>query len=192
MSASRDSAERLDAFARLVRRWNPRINLVAPASLAALETRHIADSLQLIEGAPEGVWADLGSGGGFPGIVVAIARPGPVHLIESDARKAAFLRTAIRELGLDATVHAARAEALPPLGARVVSARALAPLPRLLPLVARHLAPGGTAILPKGRHAMEEIDTARADWNFRESTRPSITDPDARVVTIKDLQRRDR
>ena len=186
--------DRLAALEALVRRWTEKINLIAPSTLPDLWTRHIADSAQLWSLMPDGAtsWADLGSGGGFPGLVIAAlaADTGSprVTLIESDGRKCAFLRTAIRELALPATVLDQRVESAPPQAAPVVSARALAPLPALLPLVVRHLAPGGTALLPKGREAGAEIEAARAQgWHFTAEEIPSRTDPSARILRVSDI-----
>ncbi|SDE65068.1 16S rRNA (guanine(527)-N(7))-methyltransferase RsmG [Limimaricola pyoseonensis] len=187
---SRETAERLHRYAELVRKWNPSINLVAKRDLELLETRHIADSLQLAAFLPSrGHWVDLGSGGGFPGIVVAAAardRSPELRftLVESDARKAAFLATAIRELDLNAAILARRIEAVDPLGADIVSARALAPLDRLIALGLPHLAPGGRMIFPKGRRAEDEIRDARAQWKFDCVAHKSDTDPEARILEI--------
>lgn len=188
---SRETEAALSAFAALVRRWNPAINLVAPSTLADLDSRHIADSAQLLPLAPPGWthWADLGSGGGFPGLVIAIlARDRPesrVTLVESDQRKATFLRTAARELSLPVTVHTTRAEQLAPLGANVLSARALAPLAQLLPFAHRHLRPGGTALFPKGRRHAEEVAEARRTWHFDLTEHSSQTDPEGRILQIE-------
>jgi 16S rRNA (guanine527-N7)-methyltransferase len=194
---SRETSLRFARLADLVAQWTPRINLIAPASLDEIATRHIADSAQLADLAPHGWahWVDLGSGAGFPGLVIAVlaqdSAPGRrITLVDSDQRKAAFLRTAIRELGLgaSASVLAARAESLPPLSADVLSARALAPLPALLPLARRHLAPAGRALFPKGRRAGEEIAAARAaGWQFDLLTHPSRTDPEARILDIGEI-----
>lgn len=180
---------RLRAYDAALAKWSAAINLVAPASLAHSWDRHIRDSAQLLPRAPLGarLWADLGSGGGLPGLVIAILTrhtPLRVALVESDRRKAAFLRSQVAEHGLNATVHADRAESLAPLGADVVSARALAPLDRLLPMVARHLAPGGTALLPKGRSWATELAEARAGWDFDLIEYPSLFDPDARLLRL--------
>jgi 16S rRNA (guanine527-N7)-methyltransferase len=180
---------RLRAFDAALAKWSAAINLVAPASLSSSWDRHIRDSAQLLPLAPPGarLWADLGAGGGLPGVVIAILVQGTplrVALVESDRRKAAFLRSQVAEHGLNAAVHADRAEALGPLGADVVSARALAPLDRLLPMVARHLAPDGTALLPKGRSWATELAEARAGWDFDLSEHPSLFDPDARILRL--------
>lgn len=191
---SRETAARLEIFAELLEKWNARINLVSRGSLGDLWRRHIWDSHQLHALAPEaaGSWVDLGSGGGFPGLVIAIleaerATPRSVTLIEADQRKAAFLRAVLRETGVQAEVRAERIETVPPLAADVVSARALAPLPELLGHVHRHLAPGGIALLPKGARAMEEVALARRRWAFDCKQHPSATDPSAVILKIGDL-----
>ncbi|HVZ09968.1 16S rRNA (guanine(527)-N(7))-methyltransferase RsmG [Rhodopila sp.] len=182
--------DRLDRFAALLLRWNARLNLIAPRDAPMLWQRHIADSLQLLPLLPADAdrGIDLGSGGGFPGLVLAIAGPIPFDLIESDQRKAAFLRGAILETGARATVHASRIEAaeLPP--ARLITARALAPLPRLLPLAYRLLAPGGTCLFLKGVRAAAEIDDAATAWTMSAATTPSRTNPDGVILRITDLQ----
>ena len=189
---SRETMERLQGFAALVEKWTPRINLIARGTLDDLWNRHIVDSAQIYAFAPEsyGTWADLGSGGGFPGIVAAIIarerQPGADFvLIESDQRKCAFLRTATRELDLAVTVIAGRIESVAPQQADVVSARALAPLGALLPLIDRHLAPDGRALIHKGRRAPQEMAEAREHWSFALEDHPSITDPDARLLDIQ-------
>lgn len=196
LDVSRETSDRLDALAALVAKWTGRINLVAPSTLPQLRDRHVADSAQLWPLLPEGAatLADLGSGGGFPGLVLAVLAAehgGPrVTLIESDGRKCAFLRTAARELGLDVAVLDRRAEEAPPQRAAAVTARALAPLDRLLPLVARHLGEGGTALLPKGRDWAGEVEAARgAGWAFDLDARPSATDAHARVLVLTNPRR---
>jgi len=187
-----EAEARLEILVALVARWTARINLVAPSTLPDIRGRHVADSGQAWAMAPRGArtWADLGAGAGFPGLVVA-ALAGPslrVTLIESDGRKAAFLRAAAREMGLAATVIDQRAETAPPQGADVVSARALAPLPALLPLVLRHLAPGGTALLHKGRGHAAEVEAARAaGWSFDLDAVQSRTDPEARILRLRGI-----
>lgn len=190
MSASRE-AQKFEDYAALIRRWNPAINLIAASSLAELETRHIADCAQLatLASPTSGKWLDIGSGGGLPGLVIAISRPDlSVILVDSDQRKCAFLRSCVRELGLDnCTIVAARVEALPPAEAANLSARALAPLGKLMPYVKRHLAPAGTAWLMKGLNWRKEVEMARSEWHFDFVAHPSITQEGAAILEIRDL-----
>ncbi|MCS6854107.1 MAG: 16S rRNA (guanine(527)-N(7))-methyltransferase RsmG [Elioraea sp.] len=188
-SLSPEQHQRLHAFADLVRRWSTRINLVAQSDLDRLWERHVLDSAQLVDLLPPFATrlADLGSGAGFPGLVLALLTDRDTHLVERDHRKAAFLREAARSLGASATVHAADAAALPSLGADVVTARALAPLPQLLPLVLRHLRPGGVALLPKGRSAERELTEIAGSWTMRIERFPSRTDPAATILRLSEV-----
>jgi len=195
-NVSRETLDKLRNYEALLRKWNPRINLVAPSTLAVLWKRHILDSAQLFALAPHDVshWVDLGSGGGLPGVVCAILaseRAPEIRftLVESDQRKAAFLAVCRHELGLTLTVRAARAENIDPLCAELVSARALAPLPQLLPLVARHLGENGTALLPKGKNHATELEAARLEWQFDCVSHVSQTDDTARTLALKDIKR---
>ena len=192
---SRETLDALSLYADLLRRWQRTTQLVAPSTLDTLWSRHMADSAQLLRLAPGARrWADLGSGGGFPGLVVAICcigRDGArVHLIESNARKCAFLRAVIRETGAPARVHDARIEAaLPPLAAELdaVTARALAPLPELLRLAAPALRAHATGLFMKGEDARRELTAAERIWNMRAELLPSLTDPKAAIIRIQDL-----
>ncbi len=189
MSAGRAAAE---AFADLLLRWNASLNLIAPRDADVLWERHIADSLQLVPLMPAGVarGIDLGTGGGFPGLILAIATGVPFDLIESDRRKASFLRTAVLETGAPGTVHCCRIEdaAVPP--APLVTARALAPLPRLLPLAARLLTEDGVCLLLKGAKAEEELAVAAKDWAMDVERVPSRTGPDGIVLRLSGLRAR--
>ncbi|NMJ40936.1 16S rRNA (guanine(527)-N(7))-methyltransferase RsmG [Roseomonas sp. JC162] len=192
MAPDPDRDARLAAFRDLLLRWNATINLVSARTAAEVDSRHIADSLQLVPLLPpEGPIADLGSGGGLPGIVIAAALPDrEIHLVESDRRKAAFLIEAAGTLGLKGVkVHAARIESatLPPLPA--VTARALAPLDALLAHAARFLAPGGIALFPKGRTAEQELTTAAAHWHFTAERFRSRTDPEATILRLSEIRR---
>ena len=194
LDVSRETFEKLEAFGELVRKWNPRINLVSKSSLDDLWTRHILDSVQvfnLAEGS--GVWVDLGSGGGFPGIVVSILNQEERHfdvtLVESDQRKCAFLRTAIRELTLEASVKNERIEEVKSLNADVLSARALADLTKLLGFAELHLKPEGTALFPKGQSWQREGEEARLSWMYGLEPVPSQTNPEAAILKIKDIAR---
>ncbi len=187
---------RLDRYVALLGRWNGKINLVAQASLSQIWHRHIRDSAQLMDHCPPAAqtWLDLGSGGGLPGVVVALLaaeRQPDLHLtlVESDQRKAAFLRTVARETGVGFKVLAQRVEDVPPQASDVVSARALAPLPQLLGYVARHLGETGVALLPKGANHQIELQQALEHWNFTHQKVHSVTQPDAVLLSIRDIKR---
>lgn len=197
-AVSRETFRRLGLIVELLRKWQKTINLVAPATLSEVWSRHIADSLQLINhvAADSTRWADLGSGGGFPGLVVAAAlseRPGAdVHLVESDTRKSAFLREVARVAELPVTVHAHRIEQVAQMlapGTEVVSARALAPLPKLLELAEPFLTAGALGVFPKGRDAERELTEARKGWTLDCDLRASVSDREARVLLVRSARR---
>jgi 16S rRNA (guanine527-N7)-methyltransferase len=192
LTVSRETWARLDAYVDLLRRWQAIKNLVGPSALPQIWCRHIADSAQLADLAPDArVWADLGSGAGFPGLVVAILRAENnetrVHLIESDGRKAGFLREAVRTTGVRASVHHARIEqVLPALGlVDVVSARALAPLPQLIRLCQTALENGAQGLFPKGQYLDHELTEATKSSKFIFELIPSRTDRNARIVRVR-------
>ena len=194
---SRETCQRLEAYIALLARWNARINLVAPATIKTAWTRHVADSAQLFDLAPESAssWLDLGSGAGLPGLPVAAlaAEKAPdlhVTLVESDTRKAAFLATAAREMDLEVTVEPHRIEALTPRPYDVVSARALAPLGRLCALAHRFSGRGTVFLFPKGARVDSELTAATAGWHIRAERIASRTDPEATVLRILELEPR--
>ena len=193
---SRETMERLDTYHDLTLKWTPKINLVSKADSPALWERHFLDSAQIWGMRPPAAnsWFDLGSGGGFPGLVIGIiaARAAPelhITLVESDARKCAFLRTVVRETGINATVLTKRAEDLAPNQADVVSARALAPVATLLGYAGGILRPGGVCLFLKGRQADKELEAAAEMWSFDVTKTPSLTDPDGVILKIKDISR---
>ncbi|PYD60213.1 16S rRNA (guanine(527)-N(7))-methyltransferase RsmG [Novacetimonas maltaceti] len=187
---SRETGERLTAYADLLVRWNARINLVSRPDLAQLWPRHIADSLQLATLIPAGARVvDMGSGGGFPGLVIAMATDAHVTLIESDQRKAAFLREASRVAGVRTRVIASRIEAADAGPVDVVSARALAPLPQLLQWGVRFLDKEGFCLFLKGKNADEELNAAHADWRMAVTRIPSRTDADGVILRLSDIRR---
>jgi len=195
-NVSRETSERLKIFRDLLTKWNSKINLVSPSSLPNLETRHFKDSSQVLDIAPTHFedWVDLGSGGGFPGIIVAILcaelRPKVCFkLIESDRRKCAFLRSVSRETGVLVEIIDERIEDIPPLHAEVISARALAPLSKLLEYSERHLAPEGTAIFLKGEQWQEELRDAQSRWKFKCDAFNSSTSTQARILRVKEISR---
>ena len=183
---------RLQRFAALLLRWNASLNLIARRDEPAVWERHIEDSLQLAPMIPPGTARaiDLGTGGGFPGLVLAIATEIPFDLIESDQRKAAFLRSVVLETGASATVHACRIQHAPVPPAPLVTARALAPLPRLLQLVAPLLAPSGMCLLLKGAKADEEIAAAERDWSMVVERSQSRTSAEGVVLKLTEVRRR--
>lgn len=192
---SRETMELLEAFVQLVGKWNPSINLISKTSMDDIWERHIWDSAQVfdIQGV-NGLWADLGSGGGLPAIVLSImakqhAPEAVVHMVESDRRKCAFLRTAVRELDLKAKVTTERIEEMVPLNADVVSARALTDLNGLLSFADQHCAQNGTAIFLKGETWQKELESAQENWSFEYEDHKSQTNPGAVILKIKDIAR---
>ena len=186
---SRETKGRLELYVSLLKKWQKAINLVAHSTLDDAWARHIEDSLQLLPHIPEGaVVADLGAGGGFPGLVLAIARTDlTLHLVESDQRKAQFLRTVSRETGAKAQIHNARVEdVLPSLSPDVITARGFAPLPVLLDYAwpAVEARSETQFVLLKGRQADDEIAQARTAYQFAAQALPSLTEPDAKIVMI--------
>jgi 16S rRNA (guanine527-N7)-methyltransferase len=193
---SHETAARLDQFVALLLRWQRAVQLVAPSTLPKIWTRHIADSLQLVELAPQAkTWADLGSGGGFPGLTIAIAiadRPGAlVHLIESDTRKASFLREAARITRAPVRVHADRIESaakqIGPVDA--VTGRALAPLPRLLELAEPFLSTNAQGFFHRGQDVDNELTEAAKSWKIQFRLLPSRTDPKGKILLIESASR---
>ena len=193
-NVSRETSDKLTLFANIVEKWTPKINLISKASVPYIWQRHIEDSIQIYSLVPPvSSWVDLGSGGGFPAIVVALlaqqdGRSSKFSLVESDQRKCVFLRTAIRELGLKVEVLNDRIENIPPLEANVVSARALAELPLLIGLASRHMKSDGIAIFPKGKNWKVEDAKARKSWSYSNESIPSKTDPSAAILKIKEIK----
>ena len=196
---SRETTARLDRFVELLLTWQRTTNLIAPSTVPRLWTRHIADSLQLLDLAPDArVWVDLGSGAGFPGLAIACAlsgRPGAVvHLVESNAKKAAFLREAQRVTGAPALVNAMRIENFVESfrdQADVVTARALTSLKKLYDQSAPLLRPTTLGLFPKGQDVEAELTEAAKCWNISKLTLvPSRTDGTGRIVVVQGLERR--
>jgi 16S rRNA (guanine527-N7)-methyltransferase len=181
---SSDTEARLRAYAELLASWTRRINLVSAADQASLWTRHVQDSLRLAPLVPPGTprAIDLGSGGGLPGLVLAIATAVPFDLVEADRRKCAFLMEAARLTRAPVRVHTARIESCVLEPAPLITARALAPLPALLALAAPLLAPGGVLLLPKGARSGEELAAARETWSFTLDTEGP---PDTPILIIR-------
>lgn len=195
---SRETLRRLDLFVETLLAWNAKTNLISTNTIPHLWTRHIADSLQLLDLAPNArTWIDLGSGGGFPGLVIACALadiPGAtVHLVESSTKKAAFLREAADVTGAPAVIHAERIEKFVERfdgAADVVTARALSPLKSLLDQSFILLKTGALGLFPKGQSVDAELTDATKYWNINIDLAPSRTDSKGRIVVVRALARR--
>jgi 16S rRNA (guanine527-N7)-methyltransferase len=192
---SRETMDRLECYEVLIQKWNPKINLIASSTLSEIWNRHFLDSGQLVPFAPtSGTWLDLGSGGGFPALVIASMTKDTCPelsftLVESDTRKAVFLRAVIRELGLNANVLSDRIEKTSPQNVGVVSARALGPLSKLIEYAEIHLNQDGIALFPKGSSHKSELEQALECWSFHVQTISSVTDQSAAIFAIKDIRR---
>ncbi|BCI65544.1 16S rRNA (guanine(527)-N(7))-methyltransferase RsmG [Acetobacter aceti] len=186
---SRETLERLICFADLLVRWTAKINLISPGDVPHLWERHILDSLQLVPLIERGARVtDLGSGGGFPGLIIAIAADAEVTLVESDRRKAAFLREASRATGCRTTVVNQRIEAANVPPAPVVTARALANLSQLLTWTEKLVTDDGYALFLKGQQAADELTNAERDWHMTVTHIPSRT-PGGTILKISDIRR---
>ncbi len=195
LNVSRETQASLGELLTLVLKWSKRINLVSSGSAAEAWTRHVLDSAQLwvVAGVKDGLWLDVGSGGGFPGLVIAVlARemaPGlRLCLVESDQRKCVFLREAARQLDLKVDVRAGRIEGLDCLAPMVLTARALAPLDTLLGYAKRQLEDGGLAIFPKGKSYADEVALAERNWRFDCQVIESMTDTNSVVLKIENIR----
>jgi len=188
----RETMARLDAFAALLRQESARQNLVSKASLDQLWLRHFADSAQLLAfaPAPEADWVDLGSGAGFPGLVVALLHRGPVTLVEARRLRVEFLHRAAEALGVQVEIVASKVERLTGRTFDVISARAFAPLPRLLDLGTGLSTTKTIWVLPKGRNAETELAALDPSWQGAFRIEASVTDPDAGIVIAERVQRR--
>ena len=183
----------LERFRTLLAEWNENMNLVGPSALEAFWGRHAWDSAQLLRLAPEALtWADLGAGAGFPGLVLAILLKGRegvrVDLVESMTKRCRFLQAVVDELALPAVVHNARAESLS-LTVDIVTARACAPLTRLLEFAWPYLRKGATGLFLKGQDVEAEVAEATISWDFKPELLPSHSDPSGRIVRVKRLRR---
>ena len=195
LNVSRETEQKLRGLCALVKRWNPAVNLVAKSTIADLWSRHLLDSAQLFAHRPQAArtWLDLGSGAGFPGLVMAILADQDqpdlaVTLVESDRRKAVFLSEATRTLGLSAKVICERIEDVAAQNADIVSARALSSLTMLCGHVARHAGANGIGLFPKGANATAEIAEAQAPWHFVVESHGSRTDTGASILVLKDVR----
>jgi 16S rRNA (guanine527-N7)-methyltransferase len=193
---SRETAERLDRFVAILQEWQQRMNLIARSTEATIWTRHIADSLQLLDLAPAArTWVDLGSGAGFPGLVLACALAetphARVHLIESSTKKAGFLAEAVRATGAPAMVHALRVADFAKINVEpieIVTARALAPLDELLATAFPLLKRGAQGLFLKGQDVDTELTAAAKCWTIQSTLAPSRTEPKSRIVIVRSVE----
>lgn len=208
INVSRETLQRLEIYAGLLVKWQAKINLVGPATLPDLWRRHFLDSAQLLSLLPAsdplprpgggnssaggGTLVDLGSGAGFPGLVLAIMTDWRVHLLDSDQRKCAFLRQVALECGVlpQVTIHATRIEQVTGIAADVVTARACAPLSELLALAEPFIGEKGTGLFLKGAQAEEELTQAQRHWTMRLDRRESISDPAGKILIVSHLKRK--
>lgn len=195
---SAQALQDVEAYRALLEDWNGRMNLVGPSALSQFWLRHAYDSAQLLDHAPSArVWADLGAGAGFPGLILAILFKhrgrGEVHLVESMAKRCLFLNAVVDALGLPAKVHNRRAEETPLAAVEIVTARACAPLEKLLgfawPILGRKSEPATVGLFLKGRGAEEELTEAARVWDFSVVRSPSLSDPSGQIIRIERLRR---
>ena len=196
LNVSRETMVDLEKLAELLVKWNKTINLVSKSTIDELWARHILDSAQVWAHKPEFVenWIDLGSGGGFPALVLAImakheAPEMQFHMVESDARKCAFLRNVSRETSLNATVHTCRIENAPDISADVVSARALASVDKLLEMSGKFLKQDAFCLFLKGQGCAIEVKNAQESWRFQTETTKSISDSAGEILKIWNIER---
>jgi 16S rRNA (guanine527-N7)-methyltransferase len=194
VTVSRETMARLETYAKLLIEWQHKLNLVGDSTLPDLWRRHMLDSAQVYDHLPPGQVLDAGAGAGFPGLVLAIMAHddedrGPFHLVESDGRKCAFLTEAARATEAKAIIHNERVESMNPFPVAAVTARALAPLDRLLPLVEKFLGPETQAFFLKGKSANDELTAARKDWRIHAERIQSVTDPSGVLLHITEVRR---
>lgn len=191
---SRETRSRLEQYYSILLEWSERINLISRADIQDIWCRHFFDSAQLFSFLPPnaGGLVDLGSGAGFPGLVLAILGVPGVELIESDARKSVFLREAARVTGAPVTVHNCRIESVSPHPVDVVTARGCAPLDRLLPLAERFIGPRTTCLFLKGARADQELTAAGKAWTMEIGRHPSRTDPGGVILSLQQVLREPR
>ena len=188
-NVSRETLDRLEIYAALLTKWQRRMNLVGPATVSDLWRRHFLDSAQLAPLLPsmDIDLLDFGSGAGFPGLILAVMGVRSVHLVEANTRKCAFLREAARETGATVHIHNARIEQLTPWTVDVVSARALAPLPRLMEYANPYMAPNSICLFLKGRRFKDELTEAQKTWDIRVHTLKSSIDPEGVILQVERL-----
>ena len=198
LGVSRESVARLEILVAVTQTWQSRINLIAPSTLPDIWTRHILDSAQLLPLIHKNILAiaDLGSGGGFPSLVLAAIQPAPVHMFESNAKKSAFLAESLRQMGVKGFVHTHRLEQRKPLKdlpqVQLVTARAFAPLSELLGYAEPFFARGATGLFHKGQDVDAELTEAAKSWNITAQKHSSLTDSQAVILEVKEIAHVDK
>jgi 16S rRNA (guanine527-N7)-methyltransferase len=192
LDVSHETLGRLEAFVTLLKEENEIQNLVSRGSLSRVWERHILDSAQLLRLAPPGAWIDLGTGAGFPGVIVAALRADATTLVEARKLRADFLERAVRVLGAAdrTTICCAKVETVPTRRYAVISARAFAPLDKTFALGEKFSGDETIWLLPKGRNAETELEAARASWQGEFRLEPSLTDPDSRIIVARHVRRK--
>lgn len=191
---SRETMAKLDRYVELLIEWQNKMNLVGPATLPQVWIRHILDSAQLLNHLPDDLknLVDIGSGAGFPGMVLAIMGVKHVNLIEATQKKARFLETVAQELGVKVKIHPKRTEDSTGILSLIVTARAVGPLKELIPLAYPFVNKGGTMLFLKGRNLQEELTESAKDWHFTSEIIQSLSDPSGNVLKLMDIKRRQR
>lgn len=191
-NVSRETLERLQAYVAVLTAWNARINLVGRNTMGDIWRRHILDSAQLFPLLPvrTRILVDLGSGAGLPGLILAVMGVAEVHLVESDLRKVAFLREAVRVTGVNVSIHADRIEKVPAFFADAITARALAPLDQLVDISAKFRVPRTVSLFLKGATSHDELAVAQARWRMQSSVLPSRSDPSGTIVRLEAIEPR--
>ncbi len=189
LDVPRETQEKLDCYVQLLIKWQARINLISSKTLPEIWHRHILDSAQLVSYLPKtpSVILDMGSGAGLPGVILAILTRHQLHLVESDSRKIAFMRTALRETGASAILHEQRMEAVPALRPDIITARALAPLSQLITLASGQHHEKIEYLFLKGREAKQELTALPACPKMEAECLPSMTDSQASIIRLKPI-----
>ncbi|MDB5701292.1 MAG: rsmG [Sphingomonadales bacterium] len=184
----RETLDKLNTLVALVRSETERQNLISSSTIDDIWDRHIVDSIQLLKFAKSGTWMDLGTGAGFPGLVIAILNPDPIVLVEERRLRHEFLSRAVVELGLqNVTVVGSRVEQVPAFSAEVITARAFAPLEKIFSLAHRFSTSKTRWVLPKGRKANEELESVRTTWHGDFRLEPSVTDPTSSIIIAENV-----
>tara|TARA_Y100000589_G_C27036569_1_gene581328 strand:- start:85 stop:708 length:624 start_codon:yes stop_codon:yes gene_type:complete len=187
LNVSRETEAKLELYVKLLKKWQQHINLVSSKTLPHIWQRHILDCAQLIGHLPNtiGRIMDIGAGAGLPGVILALLTKHEVHLVESDAKKIAFMRTVLAETDVPATIHHTRIENLPYLNIDVITARALAPVPKLIHLTQTQVHPGLSYLFLKGKGVDQELTEWSTLSKLKAVSYPSITDQDASIIHLK-------